>query len=104
MAEELLNLVAKVSLDDNNFKNGLKNVQSQAKSLAGNVKNVFSGIGNNLKNIGKTMSNWGKAISVGITAPITALGVATAKTSIDFLKLKEKGISINLSGKVVPPQ
>lgn len=89
MAEELLNLVAKVSLDDNNFKSGLKNVQSQAKSLAGNVKNVFSGIGNNLKNIGKTMSNWGKAISVGITAPITALGVATAKTSIDFLKLKE---------------
>ena len=89
MAEELLNLVAKVSLDDNNFKSGLKNVQSQAKSLADNVKNVFSGIGNTLKNIGNTMSNWGKAISVGITAPITALGVATAKTSIDFLKLKE---------------
>lgn len=89
MAEELLNLVAKVSLDDNNFKSGLKNVQSQAKSLVSNVKNIFSGIGNTLKNIGNTMSNWGKAISVGITAPITALGVATAKTSIDFLKLKE---------------
>lgn len=56
-----MNLVAKVSLDDNNFKSGLKNVQSQAKSLAGNVKNVFSGIGNNLKNIGKTMSNWGQS-------------------------------------------
>ncbi len=89
MAEEVLSLVARVSLDDNNFKNGLKNVQSQAKNLTNNLKDVFSGIGNTLKNIGDTMSSWGKTISIGITAPITALGVATAKTSIDFLKLKE---------------
>ena len=89
MAEEVLSLVAKVSLDDNNFKSGLKNVQSQAKNLANNVKDVFSGIGSTLKNIGSTMSSWGKTLSIGITAPITALGVATAKTSIDFLKLKE---------------
>lgn len=89
MAEEVLSLIAKVSLDDDNFKSGLKNIQSQAKNLANNVKDVFSGIGNSLKNIGSTMSSWGKTISVGITAPITALGVATAKTSVDFLKLKE---------------
>lgn len=89
MAEEVLSLVARVSLDDNNFKNGLKNVQSQAKNLTNNLKDVFSGIGNTLKNIGSTMSSWGKTLSIGITAPITALGVATAKTSIDFLKLKE---------------
>lgn len=89
MSEEVLSLVAKVSLDDNNFKSGLKNVQSQAKNLANNVKDVFSGIGDTLKNIGNTMSGWGKTITAGITAPVTALGVATAKTSIDFLKLKE---------------
>lgn len=89
MAEEVLSLVAKVSLDDNNFKNGLRNVQSQARNLADNVKNVFSGVGNTIKNIGSTMSGWGKTVSVGITAPITALGTMTAKTSIDFLKLKE---------------
>lgn len=89
MAEEVLSLVAKVSLDNNNFKSGLKNVQSQAKNLANNVKDVFSEMGKSVKNIGQTMSSWDKTLSIGITAPIAALGVATSKTAVDFLKLKE---------------
>lgn len=84
-----MSLVAKVSLDDNSFKNGLKNVQSQAKSVASNMQSVFSGIGNTLKSVGSTLSGVGKTISVGVTAPLVGLGVATAKTAVDFLKLKE---------------
>ncbi len=53
------------------------------------MQSIFSGIGNTLKSVGNKISSVGKTISVGVTAPLAALGVATAKTAVDFLKLKE---------------
>ena len=42
MAETLMELVAKVTLDDSTFKSGLMAVQSQAQSAGNGISNAFN--------------------------------------------------------------
>lgn len=51
---------------------------------------VLTGLGNHAKKIGRSIQGLGRSWSIGVTAPITALGAATATTVFSFRKEMNK--------------
>ena len=69
------------------IENSLDNVNKKTSSVSQDVSKLFTGVGG-------TFTKAGSSISKFVTAPVTALGVATAKTAIDFVKLKESSMGV----------
>ncbi len=66
-------IVAALELDTGNFTQRLQQAKTQA-----------DGIGGRLKGYGEGLASLGKGLTLGVTAPITALGAGIVKTSMDF--------------------
>ncbi|MGO3751214.1 MAG: phage tail tape measure protein [Peptoniphilaceae bacterium] len=71
-------IVAALELDTGNFSQKLLKAKSEA-----------DGIGSKLKGYGDGLESLGKGLTLGITAPVAALGAGIVKTSMDF----ESGMS-----------
>jgi len=78
---EIFSLVGKIALDGKAaVENALKEIDGKAKDVA----DRFNQVGSVFTTAGKKMSDTGKNLSKYITAPLTGIGVAAGKMSIDF--------------------
>jgi tape measure domain-containing protein len=66
----------------------LKRIEAQAIQSAKNI-------GNNLSRISSALSNIGGKLTLGLTAPLAALGIAAIKTATDFDSLKRGLTSVS---------
>lgn len=69
-------LKVKITADANGLKGALNGI---SKDIS-NVSKDFEG----LKKVGEGVSNIGKKLTMGLTLPIAGIGVASAKTAMDF--------------------
>lgn len=69
-------LKVKITADANGLKGALNGI---SKDIS-NVSKDFEG----LKKVGEGISNIGKKLTMGLTLPIAGIGVASAKTAMDF--------------------
>ena len=67
----------------------LKDISGQLKKIENQSKSTSQKIASGLGTFGDDLSELGSNLTKMVTVPITGLGVATAKTAIDFVKLKE---------------
>ena len=74
MASETLSV--RITAEISGFTNAMKQMTS---SLSGVTQDMGK-----MKEIGGKMTEVGKALTVGVTAPIVGIGVASAKTAMDF--------------------
>ena len=74
MASETLSV--RITADINGFTNAMKEMTS---GLTGATKDM-----NKLKEVGGKLTSVGKGLTAGVTAPIVGIGVASAKTAMDF--------------------
>lgn len=78
---EIFSLVGRIALDGKAaVENALKEIDAKAKDVA----ERFNKVGSVFTTAGKKISNTGKNLSKYITAPLTGIGVAAGKMSIDF--------------------
>lgn len=115
MAETVLELLGKFTLDSSSFNAALEAIQKAVQNTvdkmgqlsdkldkqlekstkkmgnetAQKMQESLTKVGSVVQNIGSGLSAVGKTISATVTAPIAGLGIATAKTALDFSKLKE---------------
>lgn len=68
-----------VTLTKEQIEKGLKSINSDLKSLEKSSKSLSNKMANSFKNFGDKVSKAGTALTVGLTAPLTALGVAGVK-------------------------
>lgn len=66
-------LFVSVGVDLSEFGSSLDQASKEVDRSAANLKNKFEGIGQSFKNVGQGMARTGAVLSVGITAPFTAL-------------------------------
>lgn len=69
-------LKVRISADANGLKGALNGISKDV----GNVSKDFEG----LQKLGDGLSSMGKKLTVGLTLPIAGIGVASAKTAMDF--------------------
>lgn len=69
-------LKVKISADVNGLKGALNSISSDISK----VSKDFEG----LKKVGESISSIGKKLTMGLTLPIAGIGVASAKTTMDF--------------------
>ena len=74
MASETLSV--RITANINDFINAMKEMTS---ALTGATKDM-----NKLKEVGGKLTSIGKGLTAGVTAPIVGIGVASAKTAMDF--------------------
>lgn len=73
-------------LDDSDVTSGVARIKASLKSIKGADSAVdFSGI----KSAGKALTGIGKTLSIGVTAPMAALGKSIVGTSVNFLSLRQ---------------
>lgn len=89
MALELFKLLGTVAVKNEDALNAIDVTNNKAEQLSRNMTRKFAEAGKNFVAVGKQMASIGKTIMVGVTTPTIALGTATAKTSLEFLSLKE---------------
>lgn len=78
---EIFSLVGKITLEGKAaVENALKEIDEKAKDVA----DQFNKVGSVFTTAGKKISNTGKNLSKYITAPLTGIGIAAGKMSIDF--------------------
>lgn len=82
MATTIGNIVAKLSLNIENFSSNLSKVQNDIKQ----TKQKLEGLGN----LGSGLSNAGSALTKTITLPIIGIGTAATKASSDFEQAMSK--------------
>ena len=66
----------------------------QASRTMDTLKSKADNMGSSFEKLGDGLTKTGKVISTAVTAPIVALGTASAKTAIDFVKLKESSMGV----------
>lgn len=88
-SQDVMKLLVRVLMNNDDFKNGLQDIQSKTTTAAQSISQKFQSVGTTLKNIGSTMTGWGTALTTAITAPVIGLGVYAGKTAVEFLQLKE---------------
>lgn len=68
-----------VTLTKEQIEKGLKSINADLKSLEKSSTSLSNKMANGFKNFGDKVSKAGTALTVGLTAPLTALGVAGVK-------------------------
>ena len=68
-----------VTLTKEQIEKGLKSINADLKSLEKSSTSLSNKMANSFKNFGDKVSKAGTALTVGLTAPLTALGVAGVK-------------------------
>lgn len=86
---ELFKLYGTIGINNSEATNKIKETTTQAQKAAQNISKGFKSVGDVFKGIGTTFSKIGTTLSTVVTAPVVGLGVATAKTALSFLSLKE---------------
>lgn len=76
---------AVLSLDNKGLTAGVDAAKSKLEGLS----SAFKNIGSTLSSVGDKISSVGAGLSLKVTAPFAALGIAAGKTAISFLSLKE---------------
>ena len=75
----------KASID--NLGNSLAKTENKAKSVSSKVSSTLGTIGDGFSKLGGNLTKF-------VTVPVTGLGVATLKTAVDFVKLKESSMGV----------
>ena len=83
-------LQAVLSLEDKGFTSGMKNAQQETKKTKQEVESASS----SFEKIGSSLSRIGSSLSIGVTAPLFALGRQAIKTATDFDSLKKGMIAV----------
>lgn len=86
---ELFKIFGTIGIDNSEANKKIKETVTQAQTAAKNMSKGFKSVGDVFSGIGKTFSKIGTTLSTVVTAPVVGLGVATAKTALSFLSLKE---------------
>lgn len=86
---ELFKLYGTIGINNSEATNKIKETTTQAQKAAQNISKGFKSVGDVFSGIGKTFTKVGTTLSTIVTAPVVGLGVATAKTALSFLSLKE---------------
>ena len=71
------NVVAILSANASRFTKGFKEAENAVTSLQRSTSK-------NMKAVGDTISGIGKGLTVGITVPLAAVGIASVKTAVEF--------------------
>lgn len=77
-------VVAKLSADVSQFTKGFADAQSSLRELQKEADKLS--MADKFQKVGSTLSSVGKTLSIGITAPLAAVGTAAVKTGADFEK------------------
>lgn len=72
-------VVIEAKLTDEEIEKGINSIKTDLKSLEKASSSVSKNMANHFKNFGDKASKAGTALTVGLTAPLTALGVAGVK-------------------------
>lgn len=106
---DVMNLVAKLSLDKTNFDNGIKGAQSSASGLGksfngplGNISSKFTTFGTTLGTIGNKIGSFGKSfapVSAGAGALIAATGALAIKAAGAGDRIDKMSQKVGLSRK-----
>ena len=72
-------VVIEAKLTDEEIEKGVNSIKTDLKSLEKTSSSVSKNMANNFKTFGDKASKAGTALTVGLTAPLTALGVAGVK-------------------------
>ena len=72
-------VVIEAKLTDEEIEKGINSIKTDLKSLEKASSSVSNNMANHFKNFGDKASKAGTALTVGLTAPLTALGVAGVK-------------------------
>lgn len=73
------------------YKTALNNTQTEVKELSNELLNMpFDKISSDLKNSGDKLKSVGQSMTIGVTAPITAAGVAATNAGTDFTSAMSK--------------
>ena len=106
---DVMNLVAKLSLDKTNFDNGIKGAQSSASGLGksfnvplGNISSKFTTLGTTLGTVGKKIGSFGKSfapVSAGAGALIAATGALAIKAAGTGDRIDKMSQKVGLSRK-----
>lgn len=80
MAERLATAVLELTTDPRQFNQGLDEAEKRTRSFGASFENV----GKNLQAFGQKSIAAGKTLSIGLTAPIVAVGAAAIKLGTDF--------------------
>ena len=72
-------VVIEAKLTDEEIEKGVNSIKTDLKSLEKASSSVSKNMANHFKNFGDKASKAGTALTVGLTAPLTALGVAGIK-------------------------
>ena len=86
---ELFKLYGTIGINNSEATKKIKETTTQAQKAAQDISKGFNSVGDVFSGIGKTFSKIGTTLSATITAPVVGLGIATAKTAVSFLSLKE---------------
>lgn len=101
---EAFKIFGTIEVQDSDAAKKLDNISKKAKEVSdklgkatdsvqkqiANFGKGFDVVGKTFSGIGKGFESVGKTISTAVTAPLVAVGTATAKTAIEFLSLKEQ--------------
>ena len=72
-------VVIEANLTDEEIEKGIDSIKTDLKSLEKTSSSVSKNMADNFKNFGDKVSKVGTALTLGITTPLTALGVAGVK-------------------------
>ena len=105
----VMNLVAKLSLDKTNFDNGIKGAQSSASGLGksfngplGNISSKFTALGTTLGTVGQKVGSFAKSFapaSAGAGALIAATGALAMKAASAGDRIDKMSQKVGLSRK-----
>ncbi|MCH7705921.1 MAG: hypothetical protein IIB33_02625, partial [Chloroflexi bacterium] len=84
MAERLGEAVLELSTKDQKFTRGV----NKAERLAKNLDRQFKRVSKSIDRMGRSMQGLGKRLSIAITAPLIAIGVAAIKSASDMQELR----------------
>ncbi|SDD26889.1 phage tail tape measure protein, TP901 family, core region [Paenibacillus sp. UNCCL117] len=83
----LSNELNSTNADLEKMQNGMKQATSQAAQQAAawsKLSDQFAAAGKKMESVGKVMTEAGKALTIGVTAPLTAAAGLSTKAAIDF--------------------
>ena len=81
-----MDVTAKFRADISDMAAKMSALDKQMKGLGGAADNASKSISQRFTDAGKSMTDAGKKMSLAITAPLVGIGIAAAKTSMDFEK------------------
>ena len=81
-----MDVTAKFRADISDMAAKMSALDKQMKGLGDSADNASKSISQRFNDAGKSMTDAGKKMSLAVTAPLVGIGIAAAKTSMDFEK------------------